>query len=181
MRTPLLDGAQGLVAIARQAGRMAFVLENSGDQFADVVLVVDDKDVSSHLLLPQCLVFQFRLHAAGMAGRRGGAALGPAACNADGQADANLGAARGVFARLERRVFEEERAAVLFDDLLHDRKPETCALVSLGRDIGLKQPRAILLGKAGAVVAHAISMCSRLHLERQPDAALEAARLRVSA
>ena len=48
LRAALLDGTQGLVAVARKTRRVPLVLENARHEFADVVLVVDDKDVSSH-------------------------------------------------------------------------------------------------------------------------------------
>ncbi len=50
MRAPLLDGLQGLVAVARQPRTVALVLEDAGHEVADIGLVVDDQDVCSHNL-----------------------------------------------------------------------------------------------------------------------------------
>ena len=36
----------------RKPGLVAFVLQNSGDQLADVGLIVNDQNVSSHVLTP---------------------------------------------------------------------------------------------------------------------------------
>ena len=48
LRPARLDRRDRLVRIARQARAVAFVLQNAGDEFADVVFVVDDENVSSH-------------------------------------------------------------------------------------------------------------------------------------
>ena len=76
MRTPLLDGAQRLVAVAREARRVALVLENSRDEFADVGLVVDDR-ISAAISVPSYLLFD-EAHAAGCAGVRSGRGWLPA-------------------------------------------------------------------------------------------------------
>jgi hypothetical protein len=55
-------------------------------------------------------------------------------------------------ARRGRSVIEQELAAVLLDDLLHDREAKTGALVALCRDIGLEQAGAIVLGESRPVV-----------------------------
>lgn len=49
MGAPLLDGFQGFVAVAREACAVPLVLENAGNEIADVGLVVDDQDICSHL------------------------------------------------------------------------------------------------------------------------------------
>ena len=41
-------GGQRLVAVARGARAVAFVLQDAGDQFADIGFVVDDEDVGRH-------------------------------------------------------------------------------------------------------------------------------------
>ncbi len=48
MRPPLLDGLEPVVSVARKARRVALVLENSGDQLADVGFVIDDQNVGCH-------------------------------------------------------------------------------------------------------------------------------------
>ncbi len=149
MRSALLDGAQGLVAVAGRGVRMTLVLENPGDQLANIGLVVDDQDVCSHLKLLRsirlrpggpwaCSVGEWvvRARRRGAAGKR--------------QSDAHQGAV--LASGCGRRVLEGERAAVLLGDLLHNGKAETRALVALGRDVGLEQPGAVLLRQADAVV-----------------------------
>ena len=51
LRPSLLDDAQRLVAVARQARAVTFVLEDAGHELANVGLVVDDQDVCCHLSL----------------------------------------------------------------------------------------------------------------------------------
>ena len=48
MRAPLLDRLEGFVAVTRQACIVPLVLEDAGDEIADVRFVVDDQDVCSH-------------------------------------------------------------------------------------------------------------------------------------
>ena len=48
MRPPRLDRGDRLVGIAREPRRVALVLEDAGDDFADVVFVVDDQNVGGH-------------------------------------------------------------------------------------------------------------------------------------
>jgi len=50
MRASRLDRGDRLVGIARHARRVAFVLENTGDEFANVVFVIDDQNISGHSL-----------------------------------------------------------------------------------------------------------------------------------
>ena len=48
LRPARLDRGERLVGIAREARAVALVLEDARDEFADVVFVVDDENVSSH-------------------------------------------------------------------------------------------------------------------------------------
>ena len=48
MRPPGGDGGQGLVGVLGDAGSIALVAQNAGDQFPDVRFVVDDENVARH-------------------------------------------------------------------------------------------------------------------------------------
>ena len=61
VRTPRLDGGQGLVGRSGRARAVAFVLQDAGHEFANVDFVVDDENVSAHRL---ALRESFRLEAA---------------------------------------------------------------------------------------------------------------------
>jgi len=50
MRPARRDGGDRLVGVARHARLMALVLQDSGDQLADVVFVIDDENVSGHFV-----------------------------------------------------------------------------------------------------------------------------------
>ena len=52
---PRHHGRQRVVAVARRAGAVAFVLEDARDQLADISLVVDDEDIGCHLSRPALL------------------------------------------------------------------------------------------------------------------------------
>ena len=41
-------GGERVVAVARRAGAVAFVLQDARDQFADIGFVVDDEDIGCH-------------------------------------------------------------------------------------------------------------------------------------
>ena len=45
---PRDDGSQRLIAVARRAGSVTFVLQDARDQFADVRFVVDDQNIGCH-------------------------------------------------------------------------------------------------------------------------------------
>jgi hypothetical protein len=49
---PLLDRAQGLVAVLGEPRLVPFVLENAGDEFPNVRFVVDNKNVRRHGSIP---------------------------------------------------------------------------------------------------------------------------------
>ena len=48
LRTARFDRRDRLVRIARQARPVSLILQDAGDEFADVVFVINDKNVSSH-------------------------------------------------------------------------------------------------------------------------------------
>jgi hypothetical protein len=52
MRPAFLDGSKRLVAVAGEPAPVPLVLEDPGDQFADIALVIDNQDVRNHLSLP---------------------------------------------------------------------------------------------------------------------------------
>ncbi len=45
VRTPRHDGGERVVAVMRGTGKIALILQDAGDQFANVGFVVDDEDV----------------------------------------------------------------------------------------------------------------------------------------
>ncbi len=45
LRPARLDGGDRFVGVAREPRRVALVLEDAGDEFANVVFVVDDQDI----------------------------------------------------------------------------------------------------------------------------------------
>src|SRR5579864_9340629 len=49
---PRHHGRQRVVAVARRARAVTFVLEDARDQLADISLVVDDEDIGCHLRRP---------------------------------------------------------------------------------------------------------------------------------
>ncbi len=42
------DGGQRFIAVARGAGAVTFVLQDTRDQFADIRFIVDDQDIGCH-------------------------------------------------------------------------------------------------------------------------------------
>ena len=48
MGTPRDDGGKRLVAVARGAGAVAFILQDTRDQFSDIGFVVDNEDIGGH-------------------------------------------------------------------------------------------------------------------------------------
>ena len=48
LRAARFDRCDGLVRVARQARTVSLILQDAGDEFADVLFVVDDENVSNH-------------------------------------------------------------------------------------------------------------------------------------
>src|SRR5262245_15439468 len=90
------------------------------------------------------------------------------------QADANERPVRA--ARGGRGILQREGAVVLLHALLDDGKAEAGALVALGGDIGLREPRAVLSGQARAVVdhldVHAVAVAAHAGLDAPAPARL---------
>ena len=53
VRPPRRDGSECIVAVARGARVVALVLQDAGDQLADICFVVNDEDVGRHGTLTQ--------------------------------------------------------------------------------------------------------------------------------
>ena len=124
MRPARRDRGERLVGIARQPGAVALVVENAGDEFANVVLVVDDQNIGGHR-------FNSRLEDGGR--RR------CEATRAESHHDLRAVAAVGAFEAVEQL----DVAVMILEDLDHDRQAEAGAL-GAGRHIGFRQLVAIL-------------------------------------
>ena len=130
------DRSQRFVAVGGGAGAVAFVLQDAGDQFADVRLIIDDQDIGRHdQTVALC----------------GSAGFGGGRDRLRRKAQLHPGAAR---ARNHLRgVPQLETPAVLFENASDDGEPEPGALVAR-RHVGFEQPRAVLLRQADAIVDH---------------------------
>ena len=130
LRPARFDRRDRLVGIARQPRPVALVLEDAGDEFADVVFVVDDQNVSSHQDEP---ILSFSA----------GAAMAFVA--AQRQPHQHSGAPPAVGAR--QPVEKIDAAAVVLEDLDDDRQAEPGAL-GARRHVGLDQPVAVLASES---------------------------------
>ena len=130
-------GGQRVVAVARGARAVAFVLQDAGDQLADIGFVVDDEDVGCHDQ-PHRLA---ALAPARRRRRRGSAVK--RSCIQAPRAPGNL----------LGRVAQFDAPAVLLENAADDGEAKPGALFARGH-IGLEQPGAVLLRQADAVVDH---------------------------
>ena len=113
LRPALLDDAKRLVAVARQARAVAFVLEDAGHELADVGLVVDDQDVSCHLSLLELRV-EFKRRARPVMRPRAGRVRRrsrPASAGVSGKCDRDARAVRAAGRRAARRRARARRRA----------------------------------------------------------------------
>ena len=133
--TARFNRRDGLVRIARQARAVPLVLQDAGDEPTDVVLVIDDKNVSSHQGEPILSFFTRRRILFGAVQRQSHQDFGaPAAIETRGS------------------VKKLDPAAMVLEYLDDNRQAEPRSLGSRG-DIGLDQTMPILARKAFAVVA----------------------------
>ena len=137
------DRAERVVAVARRARGVALVLQDAGDQLADVGFVVDDENVGRHdyrSLMSQlsCAVFRF-----GRRSRR--------RPRSRREPQPHPGAA--LPGTLVGGIAQLDAAAVLLQDPADDGETEAGALLAR-RDVGLEQPVAVLLRQPDAVVDH---------------------------
>ena len=135
---PRDDGAERLVAVARGAGAVAFVLQDARDQFADIGFVVDDQDIGRHGHIAA-------LDAAVRPARRDGRQR----LRDEAQLHPGAAGARDFV----RRIAQFDAPAMLFQNAADDGEAEAGALLAR-RHIGLEQPRAVFLRQADAVVDH---------------------------
>ena len=127
------DGRQRRFGVAGGADRIALVLQDAGDQLADVGLVVDDQNVAGHAHA------SFKLSRGLRAVRRGR--------RARRRKRAATTRAPGAW----RGVGQDQLAAVVFHDPLDDGQAQAGALLA-GGHIGLGQAVAVLGRQADAVV-----------------------------
>ena len=115
---------------ARQARPVPLVLQDPGDEFADVVFVVDDQNVSSHQDEP---ILSFSGGAAWCSARRSGSLI------------STFGAPSAIGTR--QPVEKIDPAAVVLEDLDDDRQPEPGPL-GPRRHVGLDQPMPVLASES---------------------------------
>ena len=128
-----------------RAGAVALVLQDAGDQLADIRLIVDDQDVGCH---DQTAIVLLSADAAGAVGRRGSAQVRD-------KAQLHPGAARA--RNLLRRVVQLDAPAVLFENAPDDGEPEArCPSRAWSR-----RARAGARGFPSAVRCHCRSRRSR--------------------
>ncbi len=46
------SGGERGIAVVRQTGLVALILQDTGNEFADVGLIIDDENISCHIVLP---------------------------------------------------------------------------------------------------------------------------------
>src|ERR1043166_6250790 len=110
-RAPRFYRRERVVAVARGARAIPFVLENSRYQLTNVALVIDDENVGTYGVLPIARDFtDFRHGFFGLAGHMRGGEAQPCPC---------ASSAEHPF----RQVVEFDASAVLFQDAADDREP----------------------------------------------------------
>ena len=136
LRAARFDRRDRLVGIARDARAVALVLQDAGDEFADVVFVVDDENVSGHQDDP---ILSF-------------SRLRPVVLRdgASGSRHQDFGAAAAIGAR--QPVEQFDAAAMVLEDLDDDRQTEAGAF-GARRHIGLNEAMPVFARKSFAVVA----------------------------
>ena len=123
-------------AVAGGARAVAFVLQNAGDQLADIDLVINDQDIGCHDQTVALCGFH----------RRGGSLdrLG---------SEAQLHPCTARACNFFRSITQFDAPAVLFENAADNGQSQSGALLTR-RHVGLQQSRAVFLRQADPVVDH---------------------------
>ena len=130
------DRCERLVAVGSRARAVPLVLQNAGDQFADIRLIIHDQDIGCHdQTVTLCVC------------------TGAAGASTGSTAKRKLHPCPARARNLLRGVAQFDAPAMLLKDAADDGKAQSGTLLAR-RHIGLEQPRAVLLRQSDAVVDH---------------------------